>query len=122
MVRTTKQQVRAKKAYECFLPDKKIGNDYRQFAKRFPALVHSCGLAQAVAFAQAKEKNGYLDDLANVMGITNNQVLGSISRTVDLVEYQQTTREAIECATWIKRYVEATEEIIAKPNTSPEKE
>lgn len=121
MVRTTKQQVRAKKAYECFLPGKNIGEDYRQFAKRFPALVHSCGLAQAVAFAQAKDKDAYLGDLANVMGIDNNSALGNISRTVDLVEYQQVTREAIDCATWIKRYAEATEEIGTNQKKLPEK-
>ena len=121
MVRTTKQQVRAQKAYECFSPGKNVGDEYRQFAKRFPALVHSCGLAQAVAFAQDKKKNDYLDDLAKVMGITNNQVLGRISRTAGLVEYQQKTREAIECATWIKRYAEATEEICTNSKASPEK-
>jgi CRISPR-associated protein Cmr5 len=122
MVRTTKQQERAQKAYNCVSSEKAIGEDYRQFAKRFPALVHSCGLAQAVSFAQAKDKNDYLNDLAMVMGITNNQTLGNISRTVDLVEYQQKTREAIECATWIKRYAEATEEISEKPKATPEKE
>lgn len=121
MVRTTKQQERAQRAYKCVSPEKDIGDDYRQFAKRFPALVHSCGLAQAVAFAQAKDKDDYLDDLAKVMGITNNQVLGRISRTADLVEYQQKTREAIECATWIKRYAEATEENSGTPKASPEK-
>ena len=121
MVRTTKQQKRAQKAYKCFLPEKEVGDDYRQFAKRFPALVHSCGLAEAVAFAQAKDKSSYLDDLANVMEIDNNSILGNISRTVDLVEYQQITREAIECATWIKRYAEATEKIGVTQEKSPEK-
>jgi len=122
MRRTTKQQIRARKAYQCFLPDKDISDDYRQFAKRFPALVHSCGLAQAVAFAQAKEKTIYLDDLASVMGVTDNQVLGNISRTVDMVEYQQMTIDAIECATWIKRYAEAIEEIEEGPQELPVKE
>ncbi|MCX6678865.1 MAG: type III-B CRISPR module-associated protein Cmr5 [Methanothrix sp.] len=124
MVRTTKQQDRAQKAYKCLLPERKVGDEYRQFAKRFPALVHSCGLAQAVAFAQSKDKNVYLDDLASVMDISSSQELAKVSRTVDLVKYQQTTREAIECATWIKRYAEATEEIASQPKTSssPEKE
>ncbi|NYT10564.1 MAG: CRISPR-associated protein Cmr5 [Methanosarcinales archaeon] len=121
MIRTTKQQERAQKAYGCFSPEKNVGDDYRQFAKRFPALLHSCGLAQAVAFAQAKDKSAYLDDLSNVMRIDDNSVLGNISRTVDLVEYLQITREAIECATWIKRYAEATEELSEKQEVSPEK-
>jgi CRISPR-associated protein Cmr5 len=116
MSRTTKQQDRAQKAYKCLLPEKKVSDEYRQFAKRFPALVHSCGLAQAVAFAQSKDKNVYLDDLASVMGIlkgklSGGQMLAEISRTVDLIEYQQKTEEAIDCATWIKRYAEATEEM-----------
>ena len=124
MTRTTKQQDRAQKAYKCLSPERKVGDEYRQFAKRFPALVHSCGLAQAVAFAQSKDKNVYLDDLASVMDISSSQELAKVSRIVDLVEYQQTTREAIECATWIKRYAEATEEIASQPtaSSSPEKE
>ena len=124
MTRTTKQQDRAQKAYKCLSPERKVGDEYRQFAKRFPALVHSCGLAQAVAFAQSKDKNVYLDDLASVMGISNSMQLANISRTIDLVEYQQKTRDAIECATWIKRYAEATEDTssMTAASSSPEKE
>lgn len=118
MSRTTKQQDRAKRAYKCLLPEKKVRDEYRQFAKRFPALVHSCGLAQAVAFAQSKDKSVYLDDLASVMEVSNGQELAKISRTVDLVEYQQKTEEAIDCATWIKRYAEATEEMAAQTKAS----
>jgi len=123
MSRTTKQQDRAQKAYKCLLPERKISDEYRQFAKRFPALVHSCGLAQAVAFAQSKDRDVYLDDLASVMGISKGkisggQMLAEISRTVDLVEYQQKTEEAIDCATWIKRYAEATEEMAAQKKAS----
>jgi len=119
MSRTTKQQDRAQKAYKCLSPEKKVGDEYRQFAKRFPAIVHSCGLSQAVAFAQSKDKDVYLDDLASVMGISKGkisggQMLAEVSRTVDLVEYQQKTQDAIECATWIKRYAEATEEKAAQ--------
>lgn len=122
MVRKTKQQERAQRAYKCFLPEKNVDDEYRQFAKRFPALVHACGLAQAIAFAQAKDKNQYLDDLAMVMHIKNSLTLSNLSRTVDLVEYQEKTLEAIECSTWIKRYAEATEEIRTNAKASPEKE
>lgn len=121
MVRMTKQQFRAKSASECFAPERNVRDEYRQFAKRFPALVHSCGIAQAIAFAQAKDRNDYLDDLAGVMGIANGQVLGMTSLAADMVEYQQKTREAIECATWIKRYAEATENTSEKPKAASEK-
>ena len=118
MSRTTKQQDRAKRAYKCLLPEKNVSDEYRQFAKRFPALVHSCGLAQAVAFAQSKEKKVYLNDLAFVMDVLNGQELAKISRTVDLVEYQQKTEDAIDCSTWIKRYAEATEKSDTKSKAS----
>ncbi len=107
MVRTTKQQIRAKKAFDCISSVKKDSDNYCQFAKKFPALVHNCGLAQAVAFLQAKEGAAYLNDLAKVMGKKDNEEVGELSRTVDLLEYQHLTREAIESATWIKRYSEA---------------
>ena len=37
------------------------------FAKKFPSLVHACGLAQTVAFAMAKKENDYVASLAKVM-------------------------------------------------------
>jgi CRISPR-associated protein Cmr5 len=118
MARRTKQQERAQKACKCFLPERNVGEDYRQFAKRFPALIHNCGMAQAVAFAQSKKKDIFLDDLASVMDISNGHVLAEISRTADLIEYQQRTEDAIECATWIKRYAEATEKVSQKQTAS----
>ena len=116
----TRQQVRAQTAYECISPRTKdanaqqikINNEYSQLAKRFPALVHNCGLAQALAFVQAKEKDenigkAYLSNLSDVMGLEKEDDLGSISRSAELREYQRLTREAIESATWLKRYSEA---------------
>ena len=41
--------------------------EYQTFAKRFPALVHTCGLAQAIAFALAKKEQTYVTDLASVL-------------------------------------------------------
>ncbi len=40
---------------------------YTTFAKKFPALIHTCGLAQAIAFAQAKKEDDYLTDLTTVL-------------------------------------------------------
>lgn len=119
----TRQQERAQKAYKCISPrinetekqEKKSDKDneeYSQLAKKFPALVHNCGLAQALAFVQAKEKEenvgkAYLSHLSEVMGIKKDEDLGKISRTAKLMEYQHLTRETIEAATWLKRYSEA---------------
>jgi len=77
-------------------------------SQKFLALVHNCGLAQAIAFVQAKEGNtgdAYISHLAQTMGETEDIRL--ISRSADLMKYQRLTREAIESATWLKRYSEA---------------
>lgn len=119
----TRHQERAQKAYKCISPRTKDANgqemksdkdneEYSQLAKKFPALVHNCGLAQALAFVQAKEKDvnigkAYLSHLSDVMGLKKDEDLGIISRNAELREYQRLTREAIEAATWLKRYSEA---------------
>jgi CRISPR-associated protein Cmr5 len=104
----TRQQKRAHTAYECVSSrgEKDIG--YSQLAKRFPALVQSCGLAQALAFFAAKEGQigrDYIDHLTQVMN--EKMDLGESSRNLDLMKYQRLTYEAIESATWLKRYSEA---------------
>lgn len=118
---STRQQKRAQVAYGCITKVTEGVDDYVQVAKRFPALVHSCGLAQAVAFVQAKEGTRYLDDLARVMDKKDSAELGLLSRTVDMTKYQHLTRESIESATWIKRYAEAMLEKSKPDKTTPEK-
>lgn len=90
--------------------------EYTTVAKKFPALIHTCGLAQAVAFAQAKKDLDYLDDLAAVLAaaghreITNSDALGSQSRERNLTGYLRLSRDALLAAGWLKRYVEALAE------------
>lgn len=104
----TRQQKRAQKAYDCVLTRGKSDEEYVQLAKRFPALVQSCGLAQALAFIGAKEGQtgkDYIDHLTQVMREEGD--LSEASRKADLMEYQRLTYESIESATWLKRYSEA---------------
>jgi len=111
--RQTRQQVRAQEAYGCVSSaekkmSKKEADDYAQLAKRFPALVHNCGLAQAIAFVQAKEGRtggAYITHLTRTMGEEGD--IENTSRSADLMKYQRLTREAIESATWLKRYSES---------------
>lgn len=90
--------------------------EYATFAKKFPSLIHVCGLAQAVAFAQAKKESKYLEDLASVLkatgqsGITTAEELAEKSRTVKVSEYLRLSRHALAAAGWLKRYVEALTE------------
>jgi CRISPR-associated protein Cmr5 len=89
--------------------------DYSSFAKKFPALVHTCGLAQAVAFALAKGERGYLDDLAVVLragghtDIDDGNTLDKQSRELPFSGYLRLSRDALAAASWLKRYAEALE-------------
>jgi CRISPR-associated protein Cmr5 len=80
---------------------------YRSLAKSFPALIHSCGLAQAVAFAYVKNSD-YVNNLAAVIGVAEahitSQNLAEQSRTAEIAEYIRLSRHAISAASWLKRY------------------
>lgn len=107
----TRQQKRAQVAIEKVkVQERKDTGDYSQIAKKFPALVQTCGLAQALAFVAAKEGqtgSDYIHDLSAVMNQQNVQDLPALSREASMVDYQHLTREAIASATWLKRYSEA---------------
>jgi len=87
--------------------------EYATFAKKFPALIHTCGLAQAVAFALAKQETGYIEDLAAVLKATGHpevssaQALQEQTQEQPLSGYLRLSRDAISAAGWLKRYVEA---------------
>ena len=89
---------------------------YRTIAKKFPSLVHTCGLAQAVAFALAKQENDYIKDLAAVLRdighpeITSARTLHERAGTQPLSGYLRLSRDAIDASSWLKRYVEAARE------------
>jgi CRISPR-associated protein Cmr5 len=81
---------------------------YKSFALGFPALIHSCGLAQAIAYAQAKDLSEYKQDLAYV--VMKEMEIGALAqkaRMAELPEYRRLTLDVISAASWIKRYVEA---------------
>lgn len=117
---TTKKQRRAEAAYARIRQIGEKDEDYARLAKKFPALVHTCGLVQATAFVLAKEKDSekskksgtstgerYLSDLISVMGYPAGTDLHTMSRTAGMLDYQRMTQEAIDAASWLKRYAEA---------------
>ena len=100
--------------------------DYRRFAQAFPTLIHTCGLAQATAFARAKgeEQGEVLDDLAKVLDLDDGKALheaaiGQGGQATEakaaLMSYLKLSRDALFAATWIKRYAEALITSKAKP-------
>jgi CRISPR-associated protein Cmr5 len=90
--------------------------DYQSFAKKFPALIHTCGLAQAVSFALAKNQTNYINDLSEVLKAANHpeitaaRPLETHTREEELGGYLRLSRDAINAASWLKRYVEAAVE------------
>jgi len=127
----TRSQKLAQAAYAC-VEQRKNGKDFGEYetvARKFPALIHTCGLAQAAAFAQAKRKKDkstggaeceYLADLAAVLiagghaEFPDANGLAAHTRTDGLTTYLRLSRDAIDAAVWLKRYAEALSE--EKPN------
>lgn len=102
----TRSQRIAAKAYECVSQVKAAEKDkYHAFAKKLPVLIHTCGLAQAVAFGASKDdckKN--IEDLGIVLG---RPQLANESVSAQCMLYIHLTREAMLAAGWLKRYAEA---------------
>jgi CRISPR-associated protein Cmr5 len=112
----TRSQKLAQAAFARIAKYGKPNKEYVSFAKRFPALIHTCGLAQAVAFALAKKESGYVEDLAAVLNgsghpeIDTALILHEQTRSLQLSSYLRLSRDAISAASWLKRYVEAAGE------------
>jgi CRISPR-associated protein Cmr5 len=104
----TMSQRMAQRAYEC--TKQEPSDDYLSFARSFPALIHTCGLAQAVVFAKTKAPPGYLGDLAAVLHsvgrIGDSDDLDRAARTATTSAYVQISRDALKAASWLKRYAE----------------
>lgn len=84
---------------------------YGAMAQKLPVLIRSAGLAQALAFVDAKATGSnaqpyhqLLDDLANVLEFDNRDDLLRRSREADLPEYTALTRRAILALAWFKRF------------------
>jgi CRISPR-associated protein Cmr5 len=111
----TRDQILAEAAFRCV--KQRQGSpklkDYESFAKKFPALVHTCGLAQAFTFALAKNQSDYAADLAAVLAAVGRRPAGSAADLDTLIRgcalpvYLRLSRDAIAAAGWLKRYTEA---------------
>lgn len=121
----SRSQKMAQQAFQCIAVHtnaqpgtgtKKPNKDFVSTVKKFPALIHTCGLAQAVAFALAKkdvEFVGYLASILKAAGYTelsDHSHLDEYARKKPLSEYLRVSRDAICAASWLKRYVEAAGE------------
>ena len=109
---TTKEQRMAQKAFarvNAHTTEERFNfKEYRSFAMSFPTMIHSSGLVQAVAFAQAKNQAAYLSDINAVFAeIDHAGALEDISRSAGLTDYMRITLHALSAASWLKRYCQA---------------
>lgn len=124
MVQTNGQKM-AEAAYARIL-ERKPDREFTSFARSFPSLIHSSGLAQAVVFARAKgaadkgkkrkPPGEYLEDLATVLAAIGHAEAGSAesleraTRELSVAAYVRLSRNALQAAGWLKRFVEAAAE------------
>lgn len=89
---------------------------YGSLAHKLPVLIRTAGLAQALAFVQARNKEGtpqrrLLADLGFVLqksgALASGVSLVERSRSADFEEYMRLTEGALEALLWFKRFAQS---------------
>lgn len=97
-------------------PDKKDSyrTEYGSMAHKLPVLIRTAGLAQALAFVQARGKEPHkdlLNHLAEVISAQNGETLANTSRTAPLHDYMRLTQHALAALLWFKRFAQSVLEV-----------
>lgn len=112
---TTIQQQLASKAHTCILEITDDGEKkkYGTMAHKLPILIRTAGLAQALAFVEARgstAQHKLLDHIAqtiDVAGIDNRGTLTQTCREAPLQQYIFLTRRVMDALVWFKRFTES---------------
>ena len=83
---------------------------YASLTQKLPVLVRTAGLAQALAFVDARggaAGERLLGDLAAVVGLTTAQRLLECAREAELPEYMRLTGTVLEALNWYKRFAQS---------------
>jgi CRISPR-associated protein Cmr5 len=88
---------------------------YGSMAHKLPVLIRTAGLAQALAFVDARggpEHHLLLDHLAQVLGHSNRARLLSMSRgeiegPTSLSQYMRLSQQALDALLWYKRFAQS---------------
>jgi len=108
---STRTQQMARCAYQRVEERRGEGFDeYQTFVKSFPTLIHSSGLAQALAYANSKNDHGkrVVKDLAEVLSLSKSN-LEDAALESDAPTYLRLSQQALEAGTWLKRYADVLE-------------
>jgi CRISPR-associated protein Cmr5 len=124
----TREQIYAAQVYECIKPlipregapkneaEERYRKAYGSLAHKLPVLIRSGGLAQSLAFVQARNRDDtpqrkLLADLETVLQNTGvlaaRKHLVDHTRTASFEEYMRLTEGALEALLWFKRFVQS---------------
>jgi CRISPR-associated protein Cmr5 len=90
--------------------DKTYQDEYGSMAHKLPVLIRTAGLAQAIAFVQARGKDAHkdlLNHLARVIDTQDGATLAQRSREASLHEYMYLTQHALAALLWYKRFAQS---------------
>ncbi|RRR70864.1 MAG: type III-B CRISPR module-associated protein Cmr5 [Candidatus Viridilinea halotolerans] len=116
----TREQTYASRVYALIKPlsakDEAERKAYGSLAHKLPILIRTAGLAQALAFVAARNKEGtpqrrLLAHLEEVLQQTNLLAQGANlverSRTASFEEYMRLTEGSLQALLWFKRFAQA---------------
>jgi len=109
-VRTRRQEYAAKIFEQVSRVREEHKKKYGSLAHRLPVLVRTAGLAQALAFVEARGKEAgqqLLQDIAEVVGVGNREALLKRSREAKLLEYMDLTRRVLATLDWYRRFAQS---------------
>ena len=95
---------------------------YGSMAHQLPVLIRTAGLAQALAFVDARREPSLqqlLDDLAVVMGHHSGADMIRLSREAHLPEYMRLTQDALDALLWFKRFAQSMLGVMADQEVRP---
>ncbi|WP_201549372.1 type III-B CRISPR module-associated protein Cmr5 [Psychrobacter sp. Pi2-1] len=92
-----------------------VESKYRTLALTFPSMIMQSGLAQAIGFLMAKNKEEHqalLEHIAKILNYVDNgrgnpSALHQAILSSSVTKYQLLSREALDASAWLKRYTQA---------------
>ncbi len=116
----TRQQTFATKTYTRVAAIEARSQEYKDrygsLAHRLPVLIRSAGLAQALAYIEARGKDEgkqLLIDLASVLGIASSSAFITQARESQLTEYMHLTQQSLDALLWFKRFAQTILKVAA---------
>src|SRR5450631_1375739 len=104
--------------------DKKNARKYGVMCHKLPILIHTAGLAQALAFVESRKdviyKKDFLDNLGKTIEIEGK--LTEAARTAELNDYMRLTAQVMEALVWYKRFAQSILGVDASDNEEEEEE